>query len=116
MKRALVFLVICAALAGCKNKPCVQLKSFTDALGTGIATAMTCSNPVAVRQDLLIYAENHGLCTMPTEKGVIGALICPIVIPYVVGFGANKLPPEWGCTGAATSTVLSGICSAVVPI
>ena len=113
MKKVLMFLMLAAMLAGCKNKPCSTIEPFVDTLATTFATALTCTNPEAMKIDFMAFAESKGLCKADAVRGPIASIACPIVVGYVMGFGAGKLPAAWGCTGQAAAAALTVACNAL---
>jgi hypothetical protein len=113
MKHLVLVVVAVLALAGCKNKPCADMAPVAGSLASGLAVAMTCSNPAAMQADFLKFAADKGLCVTAEQKGVISSIVCPIAVPWIVAYGAGKLPPAWGCTGTASEAVLTMACSSV---
>jgi len=113
MKRILLLALLVFVAAGCKNKPCSTIEPFVDTLATTFATALTCTNPEAMKIDFMAFAESKGLCKADAVRGPIASIACPIVVAYVVGFGSGKLPAAWGCSGQAAAAALTVACNAL---
>ena len=114
MKKYLVMVILVLSATACKDTPCSKLKPYTDAAAVGMSRVLTCSGVEAMKADFNTYCANHGLCKQDALlQGPIAMIVCPIIVPMLVDAAVGKLPKEWKCTGAATSTVLTTACNAI---
>jgi hypothetical protein len=108
----ILLLTIAACGSSCKNKPCSELKTRIDIASTGLAAALSCSNPEAVRRDVYQFVQDKQWCKKDQDlTGPIAMVICPIVVNAFVNFGLTKLPAEWGCTGTLAKQGLTSACN-----
>ena len=122
-----------ASVLSCSNAAAIQA-SLTVALGNvSLCATPVPSAPTGATLALIAGAANwHTIgdisagdlevskSSVKGVKGVIGAMVCPLVVNTVVGFGTSLVPTSWGCTGSAAANTLgaalAAACIAAVPL
>ncbi len=118
----LAFLMI---MCGC-NTPCKD-SVLVHPFAVGLAVAWECQVPSALEAQIDKAASRLGVCSIAEEQakkgnksGVIGMVLCPMVIGELRSIAVNWVTPEAKCNpdkvGAGVAMADSALCSSIVPI
>jgi hypothetical protein len=94
-------MLISVLIAGCNSPGCLIENKVTDTGASFVSSTLECSNPDAVKADLVkvVEALAPGLCKENNvPKGPLADTFCPIVANATVDFVVlNGVPASWGC-------------------
>lgn len=102
----------------CKDKDCSVIKPYSDIAASTMAKTLDCKGVDAMKADFITFCAEKGLCkgqpmSFDASKGPIASMLCPVLVPWLVGFGSGKLPPAWQCSGAPVEATLIMACNAI---
>jgi hypothetical protein len=116
MKKFLAFMLLltvsACGMSACKNKPCSTMKPYVDLASNGLASALQCSNPEAVKADVFAMVEKKGWCKAD-QTGPVAMLVCPIVVNAMAEIGLSQLPASWGCKATMAQDGLIAACNLI---
>jgi hypothetical protein len=109
MKHIIATILIFFCMGCTKTKPlCEVSKLGTEILADQIAVQLDCKNPMAIKATLEQKLIDMKVCEAPhTTYSAIGDIICPRLIPAVIGTISKKIPAEWECAGGEVKDTLA---------
>lgn len=119
MKSILAILIMGVGLLGC-TKICDLAKSSAATLSPQLVTKWACTNPAQMTKDIQGAIEGSVVCKTGGKTGVVGSLVCPVIVGFLKDQLANQVPASWGCNpalvGSDAAGTLSTLCSSIFPI
>ena len=101
--RLIGMLFMMLLISGCTKgvKPLCEIgKLGTEVLADQVATQLSCKNKTAIKATMDQKLVDLKVCEQPNSAtSVIGDIVCPRLIPGLMGIITNKIPAEWECSG-----------------
>ena len=69
-----------------------------------VGAVLGCSGIEAMVSDMqdMLVGKTH-ICTGTVASGMVGDLVCPAVVDYLVSTALKGLPKTWNCTGSTVT-------------
>lgn len=102
--RVLLLAMILPLVVSCSKESGKEV--LADSAAKGIALALECSNPAAIKADILAK-----LGAEPKALDSVGSVVCQqavvVILPILLGSALNQIPSSWSCRGDAAKLGLT---------
>lgn len=107
---ALMFLAV--GLWGCTKcnsgpvVTCDLASKYSDQIAAQVAPLLGCTGTAAISADITAELQKANLCSKATANptGPVAAMVCPVVVSFLVAQATKQIPATWNCTGGAAAT------------
>jgi len=113
--KALLVLALMLSLTSCTKEKvqeagCKAQTAVVTMVASEVAAALSCKNLQAVVDDVKAGLGKADLCKAKTESvndsGVVGVIVCPIVVDSVAALAVSQIPASWECDPKMTVDAL----------